>query len=211
MLVKWLVCGVEEKDKPRFDEAQRSWNTLKGIPGFLAQIGGWNIKSPYEACIWALWEDEQSYNDFMQVHHDSIFYASNQKDTYSSIRVNLYKDILQISNSDVKNCINNTTVLRVASCDIQERKESQFLNIQRDDWNPGMKNCPGMLGGIVSKNINSINNFLVTSLWNDLKSHQYYIEYLFQKLRAQSKLDDYTTSLDVQLVHLIDEWKVTSW
>jgi hypothetical protein len=146
----------------------------------------------------------------MQVHHDPIFYASNQKDTYSSIRVNLYENILQISNSDFKNCINNTSVLRVAACEIQDRKDNQFLNFQRDVWNPGMTNCPCMLGGIVSKNINSINNYLVTSLWNDLNSHQYYIEHFFQKLRAQSQLDDYTISIDGQLVHLIDEWKVIS-
>ncbi|GLH62971.1 hypothetical protein PG301_08100 [Parageobacillus sp. G301] len=82
MLLKWIRCEVEEEKKALFSAAQEKWRDLKGCPGFLGQIGGWNIAKPQEACILAFWENLDFYQSFMSDKHDEIFERSRQEGTY---------------------------------------------------------------------------------------------------------------------------------
>ncbi|NUK30113.1 YdbC family protein [Parageobacillus sp. VR-IP] len=89
MLLKWIRCEVDEEKKAAFSAAQETWRDLKGYPGFLGQIGGWNVTKPQEACILAFWENLDYYQSFMSNKHDEIFDRSRQKGTYHKIAVDM--------------------------------------------------------------------------------------------------------------------------
>jgi hypothetical protein len=42
-ILKWIRCEAEEEKKSSFSAAQETWCDLKRCPGFLGQIGGWNV------------------------------------------------------------------------------------------------------------------------------------------------------------------------
>jgi heme-degrading monooxygenase HmoA len=91
MLLKWIRCEVDEEKKAAFSAAQEKWRDLKGCPGFLAQIGGWNVAKSQEACILAFWENLDFYQSFMSDKHDEIFERSRQEGTYHKISVDIVK------------------------------------------------------------------------------------------------------------------------
>lgn len=91
MLLKWIICSTQKESQSRFSEAQEQWAALKDIPGFLGQVGGWSSKHPLQAGILSCWQDEASYQHFMHHLHDGIFQQSQQKETYTSISVTLFK------------------------------------------------------------------------------------------------------------------------
>ncbi len=41
MIVKWIRCHVNEDNKEKFSTAQFYWSVLKGVDGFIGQVGGW--------------------------------------------------------------------------------------------------------------------------------------------------------------------------
>jgi heme-degrading monooxygenase HmoA len=108
MLFKWIRCNVDEEKKAEFSTAQEKWRDLKGYPGFLGQIGGWNVAEPQEACILAFWENLDCYQAFMSNKHDEIFEQSRQKGTYHKISV----DIVEVKQPTEFNRMNMTEVLQ---------------------------------------------------------------------------------------------------
>jgi heme-degrading monooxygenase HmoA len=108
MLLKWIRCEVNEEKKAAFSAAQEKWRDLKGCPGFLGQIGGWNAAKPQEACILAFWENLDSYKYFMSDKHDEIFERSKQKGTYHKISV----DIVEVKQRTELNHMSMTEVLQ---------------------------------------------------------------------------------------------------
>jgi heme-degrading monooxygenase HmoA len=108
MLLKWIRCEVDEEKKAAFSAAQEKWRDLKGYPGFLGQIGGWNAAVPQEACILAFWENLDSYQSFMSDKHDEIFERSRQKGTYHKISV----DIVEVKQPNEFNRMSMTEVLQ---------------------------------------------------------------------------------------------------
>lgn len=91
MILKWIVCTVQEKKKEKFSDAQEKWSVLEHAKGFQWQIGGWSAAG--EACILACWENQKSYDIFMETIHDRIYLQTNQGKTYDDISVALYDAI----------------------------------------------------------------------------------------------------------------------
>src|SRR5712691_10980953 len=77
MLLKWIICSIPQELQSAFSEAQKQWIALKGLQGFLGQVGGWNSKHPLQAGVLSCWQDEASYQNFMHHIHDDIFQHSN--------------------------------------------------------------------------------------------------------------------------------------
>lgn len=60
--------------KEAFSQAQSRWSSLSQVPGFIAQIGGWERKGDVlEAHIFGFWETAELYREFMDISHDEIF------------------------------------------------------------------------------------------------------------------------------------------
>jgi hypothetical protein len=91
MLAKMMTCHVHDNQKDMFSYKQQHWASLAHVDGFIGQLGGWNIDQPTEAFVLGLWDNEETYQDFMKHTHDSIFYKSSQEDTYHHLDVEISK------------------------------------------------------------------------------------------------------------------------
>ncbi len=78
--------------KDAFSYTQQHWSALTHVPGFIGQLGGWNVEDETDSCIVGLWEDAFFYRDFMKNVHDSIFYQSGQQKTYTKLDVSIAND-----------------------------------------------------------------------------------------------------------------------
>src|SRR5947208_2527538 len=99
MLFKLIVATVPEDLRTKFSASQASaWSGLDSVPGFLAQVGGWEIQEESLAVIVAYWKNEQLYADFMRQQHDS--FADHQRETYSALKVHTGHVIMTIKETD---------------------------------------------------------------------------------------------------------------
>jgi hypothetical protein len=87
MILKRITCKVKEGQKEKFYEHQKQWKPLSEWKVFLGQIGGWSVKQPLTAYVYAFWENQADYDQFMEEEHDQIFVKSGQKSSYESIDV----------------------------------------------------------------------------------------------------------------------------
>ncbi len=94
MLLKWIVCRVPDHLKGEFSIAQAAWRQLASIPGFIAQVGGWNLKSSNEACIASVWQDRSSYEQFMQESHDAGAAESKPASKYEANKVSEFANLM---------------------------------------------------------------------------------------------------------------------
>lgn len=102
MLIKWVACTVTSTKKEAFSQAQSRWSSLSQVPGFIAQIGGWERKGDVlKAHIFGFWETAKSYREFMDISHDEIFHKTAQHGTYESISVRNGEFAGNISTVDV--------------------------------------------------------------------------------------------------------------
>ncbi|MBL7557640.1 MAG: YdbC family protein [Bdellovibrionaceae bacterium] len=210
MLIKWIVCNVEHIDRPSFSSAQEKWNSIARSPGFLAQLGGWDQKNLGEACILSLWRDQKSFDRFMNQVHDSVTESNSQVNTYTSIAVDYFKLNAEMPGK-FKNLIEASRegrFLRVAVCNVKSERIDHFQRSQSDVWMPGMQQSVGMLGGSFNQSIRQENRFLVTTLWDNSKNHQRYVE---EKLPLFRERADISTDLDAivgRFIELEPNWLV---
>ncbi|MBP3038613.1 YdbC family protein [Bacillaceae bacterium Marseille-Q3522] len=207
MLLKWIKCKVEDNNKQSFSEAQEKWRELHKINGFLGQIGGWDLRKPFEAGILAFWENRDSYQHFMEHHHDYIFHRSNQRSSYLNINVQLYEKMFSIGPEDIVKYLQSGNVLRIADCCVDEEKQHHFEQMQKDVWNNGMVASPGMLAGVFSKNENL---YLVASIWDSLRSHQQYTDNVLPTLITRSGVKSDVARISGNLIELEQRWTVLS-
>jgi heme-degrading monooxygenase HmoA len=134
MLLKWIRCEVDEEKKAVFSAAQEKWRDLKGYPGFLGQIGGWNVAEPQEACILAVWENLDSYQAFMSDKHDEIFARSNQKGTYHKISVNIVevKQLIEFNHMSMTEVLQKSKMLYVVNSSRLNEKQTFSDMIKQD-------------------------------------------------------------------------------
>ncbi|MEE9247613.1 MAG: YdbC family protein [Dehalococcoidia bacterium] len=153
MLLKWIVCDVGEETRASFSAAQTQWGKLASALGFLGQIGGWDTRTGDRACIISLWRDLTSYESFMGRLHDEIVAESGQIQTYRSISVTLFDDMMGMPGSRgmILEDLEEGKTVRVADCTLKRGREGHFVEMQRDSWIPGMGLAPGMLGGVFSR------------------------------------------------------------
>lgn len=100
LFCKWMHCQVEPHNKNTFAAAQARWSDLAGLPGFLGQMGGWNVHEPTEACIVSFWQDTDTYQHFMQNHHDAIFHKTGQAHSYRKITIEHFQGRFEHTTAD---------------------------------------------------------------------------------------------------------------
>ncbi|CAM4247687.1 antibiotic biosynthesis monooxygenase [Bacillus manliponensis] len=205
MLIKTIICEVEQEHQSAFSTAQEEWNTLRHVEGFHGQVGGWDGN---EACIFSVWEHMNAYQNFMNNIHDAVLERGQQQLTYTSCKTTLYQSLFSISNVSFTHGLGKCSFIRVAICDVEKGKEDQFLHIQETVWNEGMNKQDGMLGGIVGKSVSETNRFIVISLWEDEEAHQKYVDGDFTYLYRQANVSEYTISIQGKQVPFVREWVV---
>ncbi|QBD75265.1 DUF4937 domain-containing protein [Ktedonosporobacter rubrisoli] len=210
MLIKWIVCQVPANARRAFSIAQSQWSALKGMPGFLGQIGGWTSASPQQAGILACWQDEASYLHFMQSMHNALFEQSRQKGTYTSLSITLFEELMSIagSQSDLQAALATGTVLRVTDSQLFPQRDQLFIHNQKTIWNPGMMQASGMYGGVFAQAQDHSSRYLVATLWSDLQAHQAYREALFPHLREKANLPQTLQSIHGWVLQLEKTWQV---
>ncbi|KON70938.1 hypothetical protein AKG34_20615 [Peribacillus butanolivorans] len=206
MLIKWIKCQVNEKNKSSFSNAQEGWGELKQVDGFIGQIGGWDKNNPFEAGIISFWRDDRSYQAFMEQQHDEIFEKSNQRNTYSNISVHIYEKMFNISTTDMTDFLSKGSLLRVADCFVETNKQLEFKHMQKEVWNKGMKASPGMLAGVFAEKKNG--RYLVASLWENDRSHQWYVDNKLPALIQSSGVKDPAIRITGSLIKVNPKWIV---
>jgi heme-degrading monooxygenase HmoA len=134
MLLKWIRCEVDTEKKAAFSVAQEKWRDLKGCPGFLGQIGGWNAAKPQEACILAFWENLDSYQSFMSNKHDEIFERSRQKGTYHKISADIVevKQPIECNHMSMTEVLQKSKMLYVVNTNRIKEKQTILDMIKQD-------------------------------------------------------------------------------
>lgn len=210
MLLKWIVCQVSEDARASFSSAQRQWTMLNRVPGFLGQIGGWDRTSSKHAAILSCWQDEASYRHFMQHIHDEIVEHNHQRETYTSLSVAFFEDLLPIAGSQPNflAALASGTLLRVTDSHLFPERDQTFIHNQTTIWNPGMTQAEGMYAGVFAQATDHSSRYLVTSLWRHLQAHQTYMETLFPLLREQANLPQMLQSIQGWVLQLEKTWQV---
>jgi quinol monooxygenase YgiN len=210
MLLKWIVCTTPKEMQTAFSVAQEQWAALKGLQGFLGQVGGWDTRNPLQAGILSCWQDEIAYQHFMRHVHDDIYQRSYQQQTYLSISVTLFNDILAIPGSatDFLSALSQGSILRVTDSQVFPEQGQAFEQNQRMIWNPGMAEAGGMLGGACAQAIGDPLRYLVASLWGDEQSHQAYLQTAFPVLRERAQLPRSIQHIKGWVIQLEKSWQV---
>jgi hypothetical protein len=90
MFVKFITCHVPKEKVANFHHAQKQWDNVKRVNGFVRQIGGWVKEN--DTLIRSFWETKMEYEKFMNDIHDLIVSENNQEKTYTKIEVELFED-----------------------------------------------------------------------------------------------------------------------
>lgn len=210
MLLKWAVCSVAEEQLSLFSIAQKKWEALKGVQGFLGQIGGWTRDTPPYACMLSLWQDEASYWDFMQHQDEIIFPHNKQNELFSSPSTTLCTEIMAIPGSmqNFISALSACNMLRVTASQTFPERTQDFIQNQIKIWNPGMAEARGMYSAIVARTDEHPPRFLLTSLWQDRQAHQAYLATLFPLIRKYAQLPQTVQQIKGWFVQLEKEWQV---
>lgn len=205
-LLKWIVCQVT--DPRAFCIAQEEWGALAKQRGFEFQLGGW--QSSNQACILGCWSSDADYCSFMEKFHDSIYLANKQSSTYQNSKVNLGKMKLEISgeSNGLSAAAADSRFLRLAHCHTIPGTENEFFRVQQTIWNPGMAQCPGMLGGCVTEI--GPDEFLVASFWEDEAAHARYQVEFFPELREAAILSSHLENVTGFAFPLEQSWTVVA-
>ncbi|MBD1373057.1 YdbC family protein [Hazenella sp. IB182357] len=109
MFTKWIKCSVSENNRSSFTKAQAQWFALRGIHGFVGQVGGWERRHPTEAIILSFWKDAMHYQQFMDLIHDEIVLTNQQVGTYDHIVVKTFTCSSEVVDEDLTELIRQST------------------------------------------------------------------------------------------------------
>jgi hypothetical protein len=212
MIIKWIECKVPTNKKDEFSFAQEEWKALKGVNGFIGQIGGWDLKNNSNACVLGAWENWGAYRHFMDNLHDQLFHKNKQNQSYESISVTLFESLFDIPGvyKQLRDSLTKGRLLRVADITVFDNREQHFIKVQKEIWNPGMNKASGMYSGAFNKVSGAFNRYLVTTIWVDEISHKKYVESILPVLRLQAEVEKDIISIQGRFVLLDDKWTVTS-
>ncbi|MFQ5490908.1 MAG: YdbC family protein [Phycisphaerae bacterium] len=210
MLVKWIVCTVDPSDRTQFSQDQCHWNALSKAEGFVAQLGGWDVREPHRACILCLSRDEQAYAGFMSDLHDPIVEKSGQDGTYRDIEVTLGQVRLGIEGNsrDLSAAVEVGRVLRVADCTLCPGRLNHFESVQKQIWNPAMAGTGAVAGGVFVKLDTAQDRYLVATLWLDPQAHADYTRTQVPGLRDRAEVETDVARLIGYCVSLESAWLV---
>lgn len=210
MIVKWIECVVPEELKTRFSDAQEKWNKTKSVPGFIAQVGGWDAVFPEKAYIIAFWENAESLREFMLDGHDQMVDETNQLGTYEKLVINHFSSQTELEGEadSILDAIEHSHFLRVADCIVRSDGIKNFEKVQKSVWLPGFKKAEGMQGGLFSKGDGDQNRYHLSVFWNYQQSNSDFEKKELLSLRKIAAVNEDILSLDVTLVNLEESWKV---
>jgi heme-degrading monooxygenase HmoA len=201
MLVKWITCAVV--DRPGFDRRQRRWEALRTVPGFLGQVGGWSVRDPATAHLFAFWAGRTEHQRFLAGPHDGL--AAAQAGTYAEIKVRLFDRRLDIG-EPFRPEFSRAGQLRLAHCLVHPLRVEHFTDAQVRVWNPGMGSAPGMLGGVFAQAGEA--EFLVWSMWASAADHEAYRVERFAELRRRAGAAEDLAEVVGDLVEVEPAWSV---
>ena len=208
MLAKWIRCTVATAQKPAFGRMQEHWRRLADVPGFLFQIGGWNLKNEREACILGLWEDETSYAAFMRDIHDGIIAGSGEDSAYETCVTELFDVMFRMEGcrEDWAEAFATAERLRVARCIVRPEHKAHFVDVQKTVWEPGMR-AAGMTAGLFAEaRIAEKLVYLVASAWPAVESHEGYMANALPQLRQQAQVERDAEELQGSAIRLERWW-----
>ncbi len=210
MYLKWIECKASTDSKNNFSSAQEAWQHIKKCRGFIGQWGGWDTKHLETACIASLWEDSNSYQQFMGEVHDTVTETNRQETTYSSIDVRFFKGIIPMEglHKGLRELVQNGGFVRIADCSIHHDKHDHFVDMQKAIWIPEMSRSPGMLGVSFYQGIQDLSNYLVVSFWESLDTHNDYQLNKVPQLRQQAAASKDLKSITGRLIELEASWTV---
>jgi heme-degrading monooxygenase HmoA len=211
MILKWIVCSVRIEMRPLFSFAQSKWKGLSKVSGFLGQLGGWDLKSPGDACVIGFWQDGAAYRSFMQNDHDRIFEDSKQVQTYDAIEVALLQPVLPMSGSrpSMISSLGEAKVIRVADCLVQKERVSHFLEAQKKVWLPGMGDAPGMLAGYFNRTlVENIERYVVITIWESDEQHESYVQTMLPQLKREASVEADVEQITGRLITVESNWLV---
>lgn len=210
MIVKWIVCDVENDQKSAFSKAQEQWSEIAGAKGFLAQTGGWEVDHQNTACIIAFWESAGDLDYFMRNLHNKIFQDSHQGATYRSIDIGHFNVKMTMPGSarSLTDVARDGRLLRIADCTVRNDKTSHFEKVQHDIWLPAMRDSSGMLGGVFSLNTVRDNHYLVSSFWESEDDHSNYVASKLPVLQQKADIKNDLLDITGKKVRLLDAWSV---
>jgi heme-degrading monooxygenase HmoA len=207
MLFKLIVATVPDDLRTKFSESQASaWTGLKSVPGFIAQIGGWEIDRPNSAVLVAYWKSEKLYSDFMREQHDSL--ADRQRETYSSLRVATGHVIMTIKEADPCVAIARAGLVRIADLTLRPDSSPLFLAMQFDIWRPGLVSSGGMIGNTLARLGRLPDRFASTTFWTSRDALRSFLETVYPALSVQAKLKEQLEEMISYHIPLEPSWSV---
>ncbi len=208
MLVKLFRCTVDQREA--FARGQAAWRGLVGLPGFVAQCGGWTRPGPDRAVIVGFWNDRASYDRFMAADHDRIYTDADQSGTYHDPTAVLagVVHLMPGSAEKITEAVGRAGLLRVADCRVKPGCEAHFLDVQRGVWLPGMREAPGMLGGVFARGLDDPLRYLVLTLWASEADHDAYSRDRLGPLRGRARPEADVEALEGASVRLEPAWCV---
>jgi heme-degrading monooxygenase HmoA len=207
MLFKLIVATVPSNLRARFADSQAAaWSELKSVPGFLAQVGGWETERSDCAVIIAYWKNEQLYADFMAKQHDLL--AERQRDTYAALQINSGHVIMTIKESDPRIPIADAKMVRVTDLTLRPDSSPMFMAMQFEVWRPGLMSSSGMLGNTVTRLGRLPDRFASTTFWKSGEALCSYLQTIYPALSVQAKLKDHVADLVTYHAPLEPSWSV---
>jgi heme-degrading monooxygenase HmoA len=207
MLFKLIVATVPDDLRTKFSESQASaWTGLESVPGFIAQIGGWEIDRPNSAVLVAYWKSEKLYSDFMREQHDSL--ADRQRETYSSLRVATGHVIMTIKEADPCVAIARAGLVRIADLTLRPDSSPLFLAMQFDIWRPGLVSSGGMIGNTLARLGRLPDRFASTTFWTSRDALRSFLETVYPALSVQAKLKEQLEEMISYHIPLEPSWSV---
>jgi hypothetical protein len=200
MLLKWITCDVTAR--AAFDRGQRGWVAVRGVPGFVAQCGGWAQRMPNTAHLFACWDDEPSYLRFMASQHDGL--AAAQQGSYVSSTVRIFRRL--DPGGAWRPAFDGAAVLRVVHLRVHPDRVEHFAAVQLGVWVPGMLGCAGLLGGMLVQGGEA--EFVQLSMWRSAADHDSYLNGPFADLRDRSGAAPDVASISGHLVDIEPAWSV---
>lgn len=210
MYIKWITCEVAPDQKEAFSKAQEKWYRTNQSPGFIAQAGGWDLNAPQTACIISFWEHKNHLKKFMDNLHDEIFHDNKQAQSYQSIEVIHFNQLLEMSEkmTSLPKAIEAAQFLRIADCLVKSEKIEHFTAIQKTVWLPEMQQAKGMLGGTFSNAETDNSRFLVSTFWDKIENHANYADNHLPGLKKLADSNNDLKEISGRQILLVDSWKI---
>ncbi len=210
-VLKHIVCQVGVGDHQAFDDGQRAWQGLAGIPGFRGQTGGWSLDQDQDdhAVILGFWRDDAAVERFMAERHDELFAASGQQALIQDLQVTLWHRVegLGAGAPLAEVAGRDGGFLRIAEARLLPAQLPHFEHVQRTVWDPAMEAAGVLASGLWRSDLDP-ERFLALSLWRSRQSERAWRNGPFFDCWRRAGVEDDCEEVTGRLVSVAPEWRV---